>query len=141
MSADIGKSVRARIRSRTAVTNIVGERIFSGVIDQGAAYPLVVVQVGGNSPEHDLTGTNRIYPSDVTVLACAKADRDLANELAKQIRDDALPPDLYGVVEGMIWQEVTLESGPIEAEQEPQDASDDWIRVTSQVFRIWNAAV
>lgn len=140
MSADIGKSVRARIRSRNAVTNIVGDNIFADVLDQGAQVPAVIVQVASNSPEHDLTGTNRLYASTVTVLAYGR-HRDEANELAKQIRDDALPADLSGRVEGMEWQEVTLLSGPTEVVQEPQNASDNWIRITSQEFVIWNAAV
>lgn len=140
MSADINKSVRGRLRSRTAVTNICGSRIFAGVRDQGKSLPAVVVQVTGNSPEEDLDGTNRIYQSTVTILAYAD-DRDEANELAKQIRDDALPPNLYGSVEGMQWQEVTLQSGPNEIEVEPEDGSDNWIRITEQQFVIWNAPV
>jgi hypothetical protein len=140
MSSDISKSVRDRIRSRPAVTNLIGDRIFAGVRDQGSGLPAVVVQVVGNSPEHDLTGTNRIYPSVVMVSALA-LDRDKANELAKQLRDDALPADLSGSVEGMQWNEVTLDSGPTEIDVEPQDGSDTWIRVTEQTFVIWNAAV
>ena len=140
MSADIGKSVRTRLSKRSAVTNICGDSIFAGVRDQGSKLPALVVQVTGNTPEQDLSGTNRIYPSIVTVLAYAD-DRDKANELALQVRDDALPPDLYGRVEGMEWQEVTLQSGPVEIEQEPEDGSDIWIRITSQEFVIWNAAV
>lgn len=140
MSADIGKSVRDRLRSRGAVTNLCGDRIFSGVRDQGTAMPALAVQVVSNSAEHDLTGTNRIYPSVIRVLAYA-ADRDKANDLAKQVRDDALPADLRGRIEGMDWQEVTLVDGPTEIEQEPDDGSDVWIRITAQDFSIWNSAV
>ena len=140
MSADIGKSVRDRLRSRAAVTKIVGANIFADVLDQGAKPPAIVVTVTGNSPEEDLSGTNRIFPSTIQVLAYGR-NRDEANEIALQIRDDALPPNLFGRVEGMEWQEVTMESGPEEVVQQPQDGSDDWIRITSQVFVIWNAAV
>lgn len=140
MSADIGKSVRDRIRSRTAVTNIVGANIFADVLDQGAKPPAVVVVVAGNSPEHDLAGTNRLFASQITVLSYGR-HRDEANDIAKQVRDDALPANLRGSIEGMEWVEVTLMSGPEENVQAPQDASDNWIRITSQEFVIWNSAV
>jgi hypothetical protein len=139
MSADIAKSVRARIRSRTAVTKIVGDQIFADFRDQGTPLPAVVVTVSDNDPEHDLAGTNRIFHSTITVF-CFATDRDSANEIAKQIRDDALPPDLYGEIEGMKWQEVTMD-GESQYGVEPQDGSDDMIRVTEQKFTIWNAAI
>lgn len=140
MSYDIGESVRNRLRKRPAVTNIVGNRIFAGVLDQGTDLPAVVVQVAANSPEEDLSGTNRIYPTNVLILAYAD-DRPKANELAYQIREDALPANLSGEIEGMAWQEVSLIEGPTEVEQEPQDGSDVWRRITSQTFVIWNAAL
>lgn len=140
MSSDIGESVRDRLRSRSAITNIVGANIFADVLDQGAQPPAIVVQVASNNAEHDLSGTDRIYQSTITVLAYGK-DRPQANELAKQIRDDALPANLRGSVEGMEWQEVTLIAGPAEVVEEPRDGSDQWRRITSQEFVIWNSAV
>jgi uncharacterized protein DUF3168 len=140
MSHDIGKAVRDRLRKRSAVTNLVGECIFADVRDQGKPLPAIVVQVADNNPEHDLSGTNRIFPSTINVIAFA-GDRDTANEIAKQIRDDALSADLFGEIEGVKWQEVTLIAGPTETVVEPQDAGDSWIRVTEQQFVIWNAAI
>ena len=140
MSADIGKSVRSRLSSRSAVTNICKNRIFADVRDQDTDLPAVTVQVTSNNAEEDLTGTNRIFQSTVVVVAYA-ADRDKANELAEQIRDDALTADLRGRIEGMDWQEVTLIGGPNEIVEEPEDGSDNWIRITEQQFVIWNSAV
>lgn len=140
MSADIGKSVRARIRSRSAVTAIVGDGIYADVLDQGRQPPAVVVQVTSNNPEEDLSGTNRIYPSTIVVLAYGR-DRDEANLLAYQIRDDALPANLSGQIEGMEWDSVTMISGPTEVVEEPRDGSDQWRRITEQQFVIWNSAL
>ena len=140
MSADIGQSVRNRIRKRSAVSNIVGDGVFADVLDQGKPIPAIVVQVVANAPEEDLSGTNRIYPSTVVVLAYGR-DRDEANELAKQVRDDALPANLSGQIEGMEWDSVTMVSGPTEVVEEPRDGSDQWRRITEQQFIIWNSAL
>lgn len=139
MSHDIGKSVRDRLRSRSAVTNLVGNRIFAGVFDQNAKLPAIAVQVTGGTPEEDLSGTNRIFASNALIL-CKADDRDTANEVAYQVYSDALPPNLRGSIEGMEWTEVTLLSVS-EIEEEPQDGSDNWRRIASLEFVIWNSAV
>lgn len=140
MSDDINKSVRDRLAATSEVTAIVKTRIYADVVDQGSPMPALAVQVPVNQAHEDIGGSNRIFQSQVVVLAYADVRSD-ANALAKVVRDNALAADLRGRIEGMEWQEVSLTSGPNEAVEQPQDGSDKWRRITQQTFTIWNNPV
>lgn len=137
MSDDIGQSVRDRLAATTQVTAICKrDNIFADVRKAKCEYPAVVVFVPSVTVYEELNSSNRCSAATVEVFAYAK-ERKEANALAKAIRDSALAANLRGTVEGMDWQEVSLVAGPGEGVIEPQDGSDEWLRVTQQTFVIW----
>jgi hypothetical protein len=136
MSDDLGASVRARLGKTSQVTKYVGSRIYEDVLEQGAAMPAIVVSVDAGSPEEDLSSDVRLFHPTVEILAFAN-DRSTANALAKTIRDSALAADLRGEIEGMVYLDVSLTSGPTSLVDQPTNGSDQWRRITKQVFTIW----
>lgn len=140
MSDDIGQSVRDRCGATSQVTNICGRQIFADALEQESSLPALVVQVPQSIAHEDLSGSNRIFQSQINVLAYGK-DRTQANALAKAVRDNALAADLRGRVEGMDWQEVSLIAGPNELMDQPVDGSDRYRKLTLQQFTIWNNPV
>lgn len=138
MSDDLGQSVRDRLVATAEVMNIVKEKdhIFADVLESGASLPAIVVNVKDSQAEEDLNTSNRLLHPTIDVLAYGR-DRKEANALAKVIRDNALPADLRGIVEGMDFKEVTLVAGPKELMDRPLDGTDRWRKLTLQTFTIW----
>jgi hypothetical protein len=139
MSDDIGKSVRDRIAKTSQVKAIIGPRVYADVLEQGLdkdVLPAVVVFVGSNACEEDLSTDARLFHPTVNVWTFA-VDRTTANLIAKNIRDYALAADLRGEVEGMNYLDVSLTAGPTEAVDAPPSGGNVWRRVTQQSFTIW----
>jgi hypothetical protein len=141
VSDDIGHSVRERIAATTQVQALCSvDCIFADVLPGKPTFPAVVVFVSGHEKSEDLNSSVRSGPALVEVFAYGR-DRAEANALAKAIRDHALPADLQGEYHGMDFREVSLVGGPAEVVDQPQDASDQWRRVTQQTFSIWAHAL
>lgn len=138
MSDDIGQSVRDKLAATQEVTTLTGSNIYSDVLEAGTNIPAVVVIVTSNQAHEDINGSNRIYQSTLDVFAYGRTRKE-ANALGSAIRTYALPADLRGLVHGMTWQEVSLISGPSEVVDQPSQGSDQWRRVASQTFVIWNS--
>ncbi len=139
MSDDLGKSVRDRIAHTTEVNAIIGPRVYADVLEQGldsAVLPAVVVFLGSNTCEEDLSTDARLFHPTVNVWTFA-VDRNTANLIARNILNYALAADLRGEVEGMNYLDVSLTAGPTEAVDAPPAGGNVWRRVTQLSFDIW----
>ena len=136
MSADIGQAVRDRFAHTASIEALVGDRIFADVLMQGCELPALVVQVPDQSTVEFVNSATR-YPRATVTIQAYGGDREQAGALAKLVRDEALPADLRGVVEGIAIGEVSLIGGPADLIDEPKDGSDKSRRLTQQTFSIW----
>jgi len=107
----------------TAITTVIRP----GVLAQGDAPPAILVKVVSNTPQEWLNSSQRMYRARVAVN-CYGANVTASDDMAKVVRDVALPPLLKGMVQGINVREISLESGPFDAEDIPKDASDEWMR-------------
>lgn len=102
----------ARLKSISAVTALVGSKVFPILAPQGTQYPCVVYQVIGNSPETTLDGstttfTMRVRVSCLSLTTAGEQGYKGAWDLAAAIIGDcdSTPTGLNGWVDsdGLIW--------------------------------------
>ncbi len=95
------EKVRTELVAASAVTALVGERIYPGKAPQGAAAPYVVVTTISDVPESSFTGTTDEELRDARVQVDSYAAGYLdAHAVAKAVKDvvgNLKRPDLCGV--------------------------------------------
>lgn len=138
MSDDLGQSVRDRLAKTESIANLVRARIYADILEEGAILPAIVVQVPTGNVVEYLNSADRSRQGLVTIQTYG-SDRKEANALAKLVRDEALPANLRGQIEGIDIGEVSLVGYPAELVDEPSPGSARWRRLTQQQFAIWYA--
>jgi len=83
--ADIGVGIRTYLLTKSAITDIVGTRIYPAALPQNADLPAIVYHVMGGSPDDVLTGSSGSYRASVD-LDCISTNHITTNNLAEQVR-------------------------------------------------------
>ena len=130
--ADVHAAIRGYLAGVSAITTLVGTRIYAVDLPQGVTLPAVTVQVFASEHLHDISGAAGLAFMRVRVTA---HDDDLvdANTLADAIREALQGKS--GTVGSEFIQSVQCE-GRVEQRISPRDGSDQWRYQTSQSFRI-----
>mgnify|MGYP003627568974 CR=1 FL=1 len=83
--ADIGVGIRTYLLTKTAVTDIIGTRIYPTVLPQNATLPAIVFDIFGGTPDDVLTGSSGSFRA-VVDLECISTNHITSNDLAEQVR-------------------------------------------------------
>jgi hypothetical protein len=83
--SDIGVGIRTYLLTKTAITDIVGTRIYPTILPQNATLPAIVFDVFGGTPDDVLTGSSGSFRA-VVDLECISANHITSNDLAEQVR-------------------------------------------------------
>lgn len=83
--ADIGVGLRTYFLTKSAITALVGTRIYPSVLPQNADLPAIVYDVMGGSPDDVLTGSSGSYRA-VMDVECISENHITSNDIAEQIR-------------------------------------------------------
>ena len=83
--ADIGVGLRTYLLTKTAITDLVGTRVYPSVLPQNAEVPAIVYDVMGGSPDDVLSGSSGSYRAVVDV-ECISENHITSNDIAEQIR-------------------------------------------------------
>ena len=83
--ADIGLGLRTYLLTKSAITDLVGTRVYPSVLPQNADLPAIVYDVMGGSPDDVLTGSSGSYRALIDV-ECISTNHIDSNDLAEQIR-------------------------------------------------------
>lgn len=83
--SDIGVGIRTYLLTKTAVTDIVGTRIYPTVLPQNATLPAIVFDVFGGTPDDVLTGSSGSFRA-VVDIECISTNHITSNDLAEQVR-------------------------------------------------------
>jgi len=88
MSA-IGKAFRTKVLSYAAVSNIVGQRMYTDVLVENCQLPAICFYTTSTDREHTLQGLSKAAHAHVTV-ECYSTSRDGASLLSKAIRETGI---------------------------------------------------
>lgn len=127
--ADVRIATRAYLLTKTAVTDIVGQRIYAQQLPQGATIPAVTMTTISESYDHDLAGLAGIVQTRIQFECFA------TTEIASLALADAIIwcgiDTLKGVSTGINFRSVMVEDGRRTYSDSDTDAGDEQRRVTN----------
>lgn len=127
--ADVATGVRLYLLSNGTVENLVGNRIFTDVLQQGAELPAVVVNKISTRHEHELSG----FAGNASCrlqFDCYGDTRDDANDTAEAIRTSGIV-SFKGTTNGVDIRGARMEEGARYDIDEARDGRDDHRYITS----------
>jgi hypothetical protein len=119
----IGKALRTKLLSYAAVSTLLGQRIYTDVLVQGAALPAAVFTKTSTEREETLDGTSKLAHARFTFDACANT-RDTASSVSTAIRETGI--DIFrGVVESHTFCGIDFTSGDSYFIEPPTDGNQE----------------
>ena len=82
--ADVVVSVRTYLLTKTAITDIVGQRIYSDKLPQGATLPAAVLKIQSERYDHAIDGLSGMVATRIQV-ECYATTRLVSNALADAV--------------------------------------------------------
>lgn len=131
--SDVAIAIRAYLLTKSAVTDLVGERIYSDMIAQGATLPAIAFSKTSTDHEHTLSNLAGLAHTRLQFdcyADLATGGRAMANAIAEAIRETGIVA-IKGVYTGVDIRGVRLEQGHRNEIDYANDSSDDHRYVTS----------
>ena len=129
MASDVGESLRTKLLSYSAISTIVGQRMYPDALVQNATLPAVVYTNISTAPEHTI--------SDVTLTAharfqfdCYGTSRRSARDLYHAIRRSGICA-YQGTTSGIYFMGIQLDSGAYNSNEPPVDGNQEHRYITS----------
>lgn len=127
--ADLAVGVRSFLLSKTAITALVGQRIYTDLLPQDSILPAVSFSKLSTRHEHTLSGFAGIAHCRLQ-FDCFASTRVAANEIAEAIRASGIV-GTKGVTYGVNIRGARVEEGQRNEIEYAKDDSDDHRYVTS----------
>lgn len=135
--AEVGAALRTKLLSYTAVSDLIGTRMYPDALLQGCEYPAVAYTKISTDREHTL--------SDVTTLSHSRIQFDCyddkaggrigANEVAAAIQKSGICA-YRGTTDGIAFQAIQIDSGDSYGTDSPSDGNQEHRYITSFDLRI-----
>lgn len=127
--ADIATGVRLYLMSNANVRNLVGDRIYTHILPQGALTPAVVLNKISTRHFHELSKLAGVASVRLQ-MDCYADNADDANATAEAIRESGIL-SFKGTTNGVDIRGARLEEGARYDIDEARDGSDDHRYITS----------
>jgi hypothetical protein len=127
--ASVGDALRTKILSYSAVSTLIGSRMYPSALLQGATLPAVVytkLSTGTNHTVSDLTGL--VHPT--FQFDCYAATKTEANAVSKAIRRSGICA-YQGTTDGVYFCGVENPSGEYDGDESPTDGNQEHRYITS----------
>lgn len=133
----IRDGIRGYLLAQQVLTDLLGPKkiIRPGVLQQVDEPPAILVKVVADTPEEWLNDQTRVHRARLAIN-CYGVDVSRSDQLASVVRM-ILHPMLKGMINGVNMRECSLVSGPFDAEDQPKDGSDAWMRHVRQDFQFY----
>lgn len=120
--ADPGKSMRQYMLSKTAVTDVIGQRFYAKRLPQNATVPAVAYRTLTESHDHALDGLAGMVSTRIQ-YECFAANAESARSLA-YIMIGSEADQIKGLTHGTNVRSVMVEDGVREYEDEDTEGGD-----------------
>ena len=121
--ADIAIGVRGYLLSKSVVTDLVSQRIYTDALPQSATMPAMVMSKLYSQHDHELSNLTGLAHARVQ-FECYASTRLVANSLAEAIRTSGIVP-FKGATNGVDIRGVRVEEGMSYQDDPPTDGGDD----------------
>lgn len=127
--ADVIKSVRKYLLTRTVVTDLVGQRIEAKRLRQGATIPAIVMRILSESFDHALPGLAGMVATRIQ-FECFAATPEVCRSVADAVIWSGIDT-IKGSYDSLQIRSVMVEDGRREYEDEDTVGGDNQRHVTS----------
>lgn len=134
MASDVGRAFRTKLLSYTAVSAIVGQRMYADNLLQTSTIPAIVFTKISTERDHEITNVTRSGHVRIQ-MDCYAASRDGANDLAHAIRNTGICA-FSGTVSGIYLGCTTIDSGDSYGTDTPTDGNQVYRYITSFDFKV-----
>jgi len=129
MANTVGKALRTKLLSYSAVSTLIGQRMYPSALLQNATLPAVVYTKLRTTREHSV--------SDVTKLAhalyqfdCYALTKDVADSVSKAIQDSGICA-YQGTTAGIYFCGTEIPNGEYDGDEPPTDGNQEHRYITS----------
>lgn len=122
MSA-IGEALRSKLLSYSAVTALIGQRMYPDALLQSATLPAAVYYVISTQRDHHLSGLGKSAHARFT-FECYALTRTAASSISKAIRETGID-SFRGVVDGYTFCGIDFDSGDEYMQEPPTDGGQE----------------
>ena len=127
--ADLAVAVRAYLLTKTAVTDIVGQRIYTDILPQSATLPAITLSKISTRHEHQLSDFGGLAHTRMQ-FECFATTRLVANSMAEAIRACGIITQ-KGTTSSVDIRGVRVDDGQRNYVDYPTDGSDEHRYVTT----------
>ena len=121
--ADVLDSVRTYLLTKTAVTDLIGQRLYIEPLPQAVTLPAAFMEIISGEDAH-LISDRAGYVEEIVSFECHAARLSGANDIGNAIRRCGVTT-VKGVTNGLNIRAISVESGRRNWRIEALDASDD----------------
>ena len=122
MSA-IGEALRTKLLSYSAVTSLIGQRMYPDALVQNATLPAAVYYVISTQRDHHLGGLGKSAHARIT-MECYALTRTSASAISSAIRNTGID-SFRGVVSGYTFCGVDFDRGDEYMQEPPTDGGQE----------------
>ena len=129
MAVTIGKALKAKLLSYSAISTLIGGRMYTSALLQKSTLPAVTFRKISTPMDHTI--------GDVTKLAhatyqfdCYALTKDAADSVSKAIRDSGICA-YQGTTEGIYFCGTEISSGEYDGDEPPTDGNQEHRYITS----------
>lgn len=127
--ADLAISIRTFLLGKTAITDLVSQRIYTDILPQSATLPAITMSKISTSHDHELSDFAGLVHTRLQ-FECFAATRQVANNIAEAIRSSGIITQ-KGTLTGVDIRGVRVVDGQRNYVDFPTDGSDEHRYVTS----------
>jgi len=135
--AEVGDALRTKLLTYSAVSSLVGTRIYPDVLLQGCAFPAVVYSQISTEREHELSDVTRLSHARIQIDCYDDkgSGRTQSNAVARAIQKSGICA-YRGTTDGIEFQSVMIDSGNSYSVEPPSDGNQEHRYITSFDLRI-----
>lgn len=127
--ADIGYSVRSYLLSKSAITDLIGSRMYPDAMKKSATMPAVIYYVISSTHDHKMSDVAGMIHSRIE-FDCYGMTRLEANEVADAIKSCGIT-GYRGTTQGNFINGVEIDSGDQYLNEAPTDGNQEHRYVTT----------
>jgi hypothetical protein len=118
---DVAQSIRAYLLTKTAITDVVGQRIYADQLPQNATLPAIEMAVISDVPEMQLSDITGLTKARIQFV-CFATTRRITRQISQAIRTCGVAA-IKGLYSG-VWIKGVAVDGSFDATIPPSDGND-----------------
>ncbi len=129
MATTVGKALRTKLLSYSAITTLIGQRMYPSALVQNATLPAVVYTKLRTTREHIIGNVTKLSHA-LYQFDCYATTKDTADSVSKAIQDSGICA-YQGTTASIYFCGTEISSGEYDGDEPPTDGNQEHRYITS----------